>query len=48
MGKRLVQREANKIRQAGIPFVIPEREELPDRLGSVLDAIYAAFWPKAG
>jgi RNA polymerase sigma-70 factor (ECF subfamily) len=42
MGKRLV-RAKQKIRQAGIPFRIPEREELPDRLDSVLDAIYAAF-----
>src|SRR5882724_1188828 len=42
MGKRLV-RAKDKIRQAGIPFAIPEREELPDRLGAVLDAIYAAF-----
>ena len=42
MGKRLV-RAKNKIRQAGIPFGIPEREELPGRLGAVLDAIYAAF-----
>lgn len=42
MGKRLV-RAKNKIRQAGIPFSIPEREELPQRLGDVLDAIYAAF-----
>jgi predicted RNA polymerase sigma factor len=42
MGKRLV-RAKDKIRQAGIPFIIPEREELSDRLGSVLDAIYAAF-----
>jgi RNA polymerase sigma-70 factor (ECF subfamily) len=42
MGKRLV-RAKNKIRQAGIPFRIPEREELPQRLGDVLDAIYAAF-----
>lgn len=42
MGKRLV-RAKNKIRQAGIPFRIPEREELPQRLGAVLDAIYAAF-----
>jgi predicted RNA polymerase sigma factor len=42
MGKRLV-RAKDKIRQAGIPFIIPEREELPERLGSVLDAIYAAF-----
>ena len=42
MGKRLV-RAKEKIRQAGIPFRIPEREELPARLDSVLDAIYATF-----
>lgn len=42
MGKRLV-RAKEKIRQAGIPFDIPEQKELPDRLGAVLDAIYAAF-----
>ena len=42
MGKRLV-RAKDKIRQAGIPFRVPEREELPDRLDTVLDAIYAAF-----
>jgi predicted RNA polymerase sigma factor len=42
MGKRLV-RAKDKIRQAGIPFSIPEREELPGRLDSILDAIYAAF-----
>src|SRR5713226_1093319 len=42
MGKRLV-RAKSKIRQAGIPFSIPEREELPGRLDTVLDAIYAAF-----
>jgi len=42
MGKRLV-RAKDKIRQAGVPFRIPEREELPDRLDYVLDAIYAAF-----
>src|SRR5271169_2323435 len=41
MGKRLV-RAKEKIRQAGIPFRIPEREELPHRLDAVLDAIYAA------
>jgi RNA polymerase sigma-70 factor (ECF subfamily) len=42
MGKRLV-RAKSKIRQAGISFRIPEREELPGRLEAVLDAIYAAF-----
>ncbi|MGD9537442.1 MAG: RNA polymerase sigma factor [Alphaproteobacteria bacterium] len=42
MGKRLV-RAKSKIRQAGIPFGIPERDELPGRLDAVLDAIYAAF-----
>ena len=42
MGKRLV-RAKNKIRQAGIPFRIPERGELPGRLDAVLDAIYAVF-----
>jgi predicted RNA polymerase sigma factor len=42
MGKRLV-RAKEKIRQAGIPFRVPEREELPGRLDTVLDAIYAAF-----
>jgi predicted RNA polymerase sigma factor len=42
MGQRLV-RAKDKIRQAGIPFRIPDREELPARLGAVLDAIYAAF-----
>ena len=42
MGQRLV-RAKTKIRHAGIPFVIPGREELPARLDTVLDAIYAAF-----
>ncbi len=42
MGKRLV-RAKEKIREAGIPFRIPEREELGERLEAVLDAIYAAF-----
>jgi predicted RNA polymerase sigma factor len=42
MGKRLV-RAKNWIRQADIPFCVPEREELSERLSMVLDAIYAAF-----
>src|SRR6202020_1065408 len=40
--KRLV-RAKDKIRQAGIPFRVPEREELAGRLDTVLEAIYAAF-----
>ena len=42
MGQRLSRAKA-KIRLAGVPFKIPEREDLPARLGAVLDAIYAAF-----
>jgi predicted RNA polymerase sigma factor len=42
MGKRLV-RAKDKIREANIPFRLPEREELPGRLEAVLDAIYIAF-----
>src|SRR5262249_49491234 len=42
MGKRLV-RAKEKIREARIPFRVPEPEELPERLDAVLDAIYAAF-----
>jgi RNA polymerase sigma-70 factor (ECF subfamily) len=46
MGQRLV-RAKNKIRQAGIPFRIPDREDLlhdlSGRLETVLEAIYATF-----
>jgi len=42
MRQRLV-RAKSKIRQAGIPFEVPEREQLAERLESVLDAIYAVF-----
>ena len=42
MSQRLV-RAKNKIRQAGIPFRVPERADLGERLGAVLDSIYAAF-----
>jgi RNA polymerase sigma-70 factor (ECF subfamily) len=42
MGQRLV-RAKQKIRQAGIPFCVPERVDLPERLDGVLAAIYAVF-----
>ncbi len=42
MGKRLV-RAKEKIREAAIPFVIPDRDDLPARRDAVLDAIYACF-----
>lgn len=42
MAQRLV-RAKTRIRQAGIPFRIPERPELAGRLGGVLEAIYATF-----
>lgn len=42
MGQRLV-RAKTKIRLAGIPFRVPERSELGERLEAVLSAIYAAF-----
>ena len=49
MGQRL-SRAKTKIRLAGVPFKIPEREDLPGRLSAVLEAIYAAFshgWAEA-
>lgn len=42
MGQRLVRAKA-KIKQAGIPFTVPDSEQLPERLEFVLDAIYAAY-----
>jgi predicted RNA polymerase sigma factor len=42
MGQRLARAKA-RIRHAGIAFEIPEARELPQRLGSVLEAIYAAY-----
>jgi RNA polymerase sigma-70 factor (ECF subfamily) len=42
MGQRLV-RAKSRIRQAGIPFSVPGRDELAERLDAVLEAIYAIF-----
>jgi RNA polymerase sigma-70 factor (ECF subfamily) len=42
MGQRLVRAKA-RIKLAAIPFRLPEHADLPERLGAVLDAIYAAF-----
>jgi RNA polymerase sigma-70 factor, ECF subfamily len=42
MSQRLV-RAKNKIRHAGIPFRVPERADLAERLEAVLEALYAVY-----
>jgi RNA polymerase sigma-70 factor (ECF subfamily) len=42
VGQRLV-RAKSRIRDAGIPFRVPDREELAGRLDAVLEAIYAVY-----
>lgn len=42
LAQRIV-RAKNKIRDAGIPYQVPSREELPQRLDSVLRVIYLVF-----
>jgi RNA polymerase sigma-70 factor (ECF subfamily) len=50
MGQRLARAKA-RLRQAGIPFRVPDRDELPERLDAVLEAIYVAYskaWAETG
>lgn len=42
MAQRLV-RAKHKIKDAGIPFIIPELNHLTERLDAILEAIYGAF-----
>ncbi|MGR3501075.1 RNA polymerase sigma factor [Pseudaestuariivita sp.] len=42
MAQRLV-RAKKKIKSAGIPFVIPEPDAFPERMGAVLEAVYGAY-----
>lgn len=42
MSQRLV-RAKNRVRDTGIPFRMPDYDELPERLDAVLEAIYAAY-----
>jgi RNA polymerase sigma-70 factor (ECF subfamily) len=50
MGQRLV-RAKTRIRQTGIPFAVPDNDQLPERLDAVLEAVYAAYakgWGEVG
>lgn len=50
MGQRLV-RAKKKIRDSGVPFDVPGPDRWADRVGPVLDAIYAAYgegWTESG
>ncbi|MFL5423528.1 MAG: RNA polymerase sigma factor [Myxococcales bacterium] len=42
MAQRLV-RAKTKIRTAGIPYVVPEAKDLPERLGQVMAVLYLVF-----
>src|SRR5277367_4534546 len=42
MSQRLVRAKAH-IMESGIPFRVPDQDEMPQRLNAVLDATYAAY-----
>jgi RNA polymerase sigma-70 factor, ECF subfamily len=49
MSQRLVRAKAH-IQESGIPFSVPDQNEMPDRLDAVLEALYAAYstgWDEA-
>jgi RNA polymerase sigma-70 factor, ECF subfamily len=49
MSQRLVRAKAH-IKESGIPFRVPDQNEMPERLNAVLDATYAAYstgWDEA-
>jgi RNA polymerase sigma-70 factor, ECF subfamily len=50
MGRRLSRAKA-RIRDIGIAFEVPDKDELSERMGNVLEAIYAAYgqgWDSTG
>lgn len=49
MSQRLVRAKTH-IKENGIPFSVPDQEEMPERLNAVLEALYAAYstgWEEA-
>jgi RNA polymerase sigma-70 factor (ECF subfamily) len=42
MAQRLVRAKA-RIREAGIPYAVPEADELPERLAAVMSVVYLVF-----
>jgi RNA polymerase sigma-70 factor (ECF subfamily) len=49
MNQRLVRAKAH-IKESGIPFSVPDQDEMPSRLDAVLEALYAAYstgWDEA-